>query len=209
MTSQSSFNIATGAIISESYLDDITRHLPTTETATPSTVFEGKQWVRTDTNQILTYTGSAAEVNDGYGAWTSYTPVLTNATAGGIVLGNGTLTGAYRYVGGRSVAFWARFVQGSTTTGIVGSAGALVLGLPVAMASTGQEPANMIHTHIIDVTGGQYPGPTLLHTTSSVYLCTYDTSGTYGTLALFVPGTQFTTAAGDIFTIGGVYESAS
>jgi hypothetical protein len=76
MTTQASFNIATGATITESYLDDITRHLPTTETAVPSTVFEGKIYARTDTNTLDIHDGTTARPFVTYGTHTQSAPVL-------------------------------------------------------------------------------------------------------------------------------------
>jgi hypothetical protein len=208
MTSQSSFNIATGATITETYLDGITQHLLTTETGTPSTVFEGKEWVRTDLEQLVRYTGSAAETFDGYGAWTAYTPTHTGSVSDPTT-GNGTLTGGYRHVGGRAVAFWALFTQG--TTSVVGAGnGVLALGLPFAMAST-TTATFMLNTTAYDVSANvHYPGVCFgAKTTTEMYIGSFVTNATYATIAGFVPGTQFVTAAGDYWGIGGVYEATS
>lgn len=56
------------------------------------------------------------------GAWTSYTPTLTNIT-----LGNGTLTGRWKKLGSKTIVGSVLFIAGSTTSY---SAGNLSFGLP-------------------------------------------------------------------------------
>lgn len=157
MTSQSSFNIATGAVITEAYLDNITQHLPTTETATPATVFPGKEWIRTDRKAKIRYTGSASEECDGYGAWENYSPQLFGSSYGLFdagKIGNGVLSGAFRYVAGRAVTFWASFAVG-TTTFISSPDGAIGIEIPRAMSTNAQAACGvMLNAQYSDASGG-------------------------------------------------------
>ena len=44
MTSQAALGVTTGQLVTEAWGDDVARHLLTTETGTPASVFDGKAW---------------------------------------------------------------------------------------------------------------------------------------------------------------------
>ena len=91
-----------------------------------SGVFEGMQFFETDTNKMFVYDGSswveisdldntnafpaaASDLNNFFGAWTSYTPVLTNITLGT----GGSTSGKYLKIG-KLVLFYGSFTLGSS-----------------------------------------------------------------------------------------------
>jgi hypothetical protein len=78
-------------------------------------------------NSVLTADSSTSTGLAWTGNWISYTPAWTAVTTNP-VLGNGTLTGGYRRIGGQ-VDFWINLAAGSTTT--YGS-GTYLLSLPVS-----------------------------------------------------------------------------
>jgi hypothetical protein len=82
-------------------------------------------------NSILTADSSTATGLAWTGNWISYTPTW-NADITNPAIGNGSLEGGYRRIGGQ-IDFWIRLVAGSTTT--FGS-GAYSLGLPVGSVDT-------------------------------------------------------------------------
>jgi hypothetical protein len=76
----------------------------------PASPNEGMTIYETDTDLYRVYSGTAWEVVQGYGAWTTYTPTVANWT-----LGNGTIFGAYMRVG-RMVTVRIEVKWGSTST---------------------------------------------------------------------------------------------
>lgn len=210
MSSQASLDVVSGTTIATSWGDAVKAHLLTTETATPATVHEGKEWVRTDTDTLYRYTGSAAEAFDGYGAWTAYTPTLANSSGTACTVGNGTLTGAYRYVAGRTVAFWVRLVLGTTTdwdSSAMAGAKTPALSLPVAMDSSIQtQTENLIHSGIRSTSTG-YSSKAVWGSATQLFPYVIQTGGTYGSWVAVDHATPWTWATGGEITFGGVYPS--
>ena len=97
-------------------------------------LYEGRTIYETDTDALLTYTGSAWAIASKpvSGAWAAYTPTWkVNAVA--VTLGNGSVTGHYQREG-RKVTVRAKATLGSTT-GYGGGAGTMSLSLPFTPAN--------------------------------------------------------------------------
>jgi hypothetical protein len=104
-----------------------------TSSTRPTGPTEGTMIYETDTDALLTYTGSAwaYAIRPVSGAWVSYTPVWKcNAVAA--TVGNGSLTG-YWHRNGRTVTARVRAVIGSTTS--YASPGTISLSVPFAPAN--------------------------------------------------------------------------
>jgi hypothetical protein len=209
MASQSSLGVATGASITEAWGDAVAQHLLTTETATPTTVHEGKEYVRTDEDILYRGTGAGVEAWDGYGAWKSYTPVLANSTGTGVALGNGTLTGAYRFVGGRAVAFRATLELGSTTTWWGTGNAQPSLSLPFAMSSSLTRTAGVHINCVLASTSTSYDGRVFWGSSTQVFIYIPQTGGTWPSWAVVDQTSPWTWGSGGLIAIGGVYETAS
>jgi hypothetical protein len=133
-------------------------------------------------------------------AWTSYTPVWTAASTNPVI-GNGTITGAYKVIG-KTCFVRARVVMGSSTT--YGS-GAWYISLPVS-ASTAYTiimPATMLDNgtnwYSATVNGGR------LGSTSRSEIQWQNTSGVAVSITSTVP---FTWGSTDEFEFNGSYEIA-
>lgn len=61
MATQASLDITTGDTSSAAWADSVVAHTITTETTTPSTVFEGKMWARTDVDRMVVRDGSSVD----------------------------------------------------------------------------------------------------------------------------------------------------
>lgn len=94
----------------------------------PSGPNEGMTIYETDTDQMLTYSGSAWVPAVRIGAWSSYTPTLTNWT-----VGDGTFTTKYTQIGSL-VHYQGRFTVGSTTA--IGASNSFTVTLPVTGVSS-------------------------------------------------------------------------
>lgn len=199
MSNQASFNVTAGDPPLAAWGDSVGQHLVTTETATPATVFEGKQWVRTDTNEFLNYTGSAAEPIGGYGAYASYTPVFTAATSGNFPA-SWTKTGGYRYLTGRTVMWWAKAVQ----TAPSGQTGFVYVSTPTSIAQH-----VMGDGHYTDSGFGYYDIRLLPYTSSAYYIMVQASGGSYVSWANMelAGGIPTVNVSGDEIFVSGTYES--
>lgn len=87
----------------------------TSSTSRPSAPATGQTIFETDTLATTLYDGTAWRQLDRLGEWQTYTPSWT-ATTTNPVIGNGTLTGRYVRMFGRTYVVHIRMVAGSTTT---------------------------------------------------------------------------------------------
>lgn len=155
---------------------------------TPS---EGMVAYLKDTNAITSYDGSNWVTIALNGAWTAYTPTLSNLT-----LGNGTLSFAYQQ-SGKTINVRGRFTLGSTSA-VSGSA---QFSLPVTPTSYGFGAAQVV------AAGANYPGLAFI-SGSNVVVSVFNAAGTYATrqsTSGTIPGT-FTT--GDSIAFSFTYEAA-
>lgn len=157
--------------------------------------------VRTWTSgEVLTAANMNAQLRDfanGFGAWASYTPAWTAATTNP-VLGNGTLTGAYRQVQ-KDIAFRAALIAGSTTTY---GTGTWFFTVPAAI-STGDAQAFMpLGNWSGNPAGARNNGVAIIQTTTQVFL---EVGGAATAITNLAPGTWAST---NVCTIHGQYEAA-
>ena len=132
---------------------------------------------------------------DGLGAWTTYTPTITNVT-----VGNGTRVGRYCRVG-RVVSFFVSFTLGSTSA----VSGSPVITLPVT-AYAARNGAFYAFADDAGVSG--YP----LHVysdTTTAQLFAVSASGTYAAIAGMSATVPFTWGSTDSFYLAGTYEAAA
>lgn len=97
-----------------------------TSSTRPDSPVEGQMIYETDTKSLVLYTGSYWEVLSYHGPFKTYTPAWT-ASSVNPSIGNGTLTGRYRRLPGRTVHLRVTWVRGTTTN--MGS-GTYSFGLP-------------------------------------------------------------------------------
>lgn len=167
------------------------------DTALPNgTRAEGMTCYLKDVDTIYVYTGSAwvaiAAATGSLGAWTGYTPSLTNMT-----LGNGTSSCTYIQIG-KTVHVRGRLAWGSTTS----VAGQISLSLPVTAVSS-----NFVANVTVRAGGVDY-GAYFASTTTTLALSALGAAGTYVnrvTSSATVPGTW---GSGDNITFSATYEAA-
>jgi len=129
------------------------------------------------------------------GAWTPYTPTLTNVT-----LGNGTLTGKYRQVG-KTVDFSISLTFG-TTTAFTGSIG---FGLPVTAVDVNWTAAGFL----FDSSNSEARQGAIVNPSTTVALLYAAGMGPGATSSGPVDATNpFTWASPDLVRISGTYEAA-
>lgn len=153
--------------------------------------FDGLVSYISSTDTLEIYDGTNWQVMGTTGAWTSYTPTLTNLT-----LGNGSLSFAYQ-TNGKMVNVRGRFTLGSTSA-VSGSA---TFSLPTT-------PTGFAYGMAFIVAGGaNYVGQSTVSGTN-VVVTAINAAGTYATrvsTSSTVPGT-FTTA--DQINFSLTYETA-
>jgi hypothetical protein len=159
------------------------------------TLAEGQFAYLEDTNVTQFYDGAAWQ-SVGGGAWTAYTPTLTNAT-----LGNGTLTGSYIQLG-KLVIGRVTFTFGSTSS-LTGSG--LNVSVPVAALNTTSGVGN---TQIVDTGSTNYFGSGYLLSTTTIFPNVFNVSATYATVAGLTTAVPMTWANTDQFIINFFYEAA-
>lgn len=86
-----------------------------TSSTRPASPVTGRLIFETDTSKQFRYDGSAWVEVGKLGAWTTYTPTWTAASVNPAI-GNGTLTGRYQRLFGRTFLVQVKMVAGSTTT---------------------------------------------------------------------------------------------
>ena len=156
---------------------------------------EGQFAYLEDTNATQYYDGAAWQ-SVGGGAWTAYTPTLTNAT-----LGNGTLTGSYIQIG-KLVVGRVTFTLGSTSslTGV-----GLTISLPITPVIAQALSGNTM----IEDTGSQfYWGNCLPDTTARFTPTVYNVSATYATINGLTTTIPMTWTNTDVLRVNFFYEAA-
>jgi hypothetical protein len=130
------------------------------------------------------------------GAWTAFTPTLTNIT-----LGNGTLTARYKQIG-KTVVAQVRLTFG-TTTSITGAP--TRVNLPVTAATANDFSFPM---YILDSGAADYIGRAQLFNTAYLELYVNAVGGTYGAISAISSTVPMTWTTNDKFSINFVYEAA-
>lgn len=163
--------------------------------STRPTAVLGRSIYETDTDAWMYWDGAAW--TGLVGAWTPYTPTLTNFTLNG-----GTMIGRYLQIG--NTVFMSVFITAGTPvptfTGTVG------ISLPVTAASSIRR--SMFRAEYADaspLTG--YIGSVGV-TTTRVDLFVINTAGTYATTAGVSATVPFSVASGDTYEVSGIYPAA-
>lgn len=162
--------------------------------ATRPTAQEGMVVYETDTDKLSVYNG-AAWLPVWQGAWTSYTPTLTNVTTT-----SGTLVAYYAQFG-KTVHFSVKFTLGgsSAISGLIG------VDLPVTAART---ESGLLVAHILDSGTAYHPAVPLWGSTSRIDITVPNTAGTYAVTANTSSTVPMTWTTSDYFTLSGTYEAA-
>lgn len=153
--------------------------------------------VTTDTNTVWTYSGTAWVQTAQNGAWTAYTPTLTQS---------GTVTAT---VGHAVWARWGRLIVVNvnlTVTGTGTGANAVTVTLPVTAARSGTTNGT---GHIFDSSANTvYTANVITPTTSTVQ---FYAQGVNVSTAPLLGSFSFTAAlaANDVVTFQAIYEAAS
>lgn len=132
------------------------------------------------------------------GAWTAYTPALTNITLGS----GGTVTGRYLQLG-KFVAF-----GGKITLGTSFSMGDAKIALPVAAADTTTICAVLSAEDVGSNVYPLYVDMGLSTTTTAIRIGCMNASTTYASFGPLSSTIPFTWVAGDIIYFSGHYEAA-
>jgi hypothetical protein len=146
-------------------------------------------------NTVLVADSATATGLKWAGAWTAYTPTLTNIT-----LGNGGLSGRYSVIG-KTVNFEIELTLGSTS--VVSSY--LQMTLPVNASARGS-----FQTMMYDDSAATWYEGYFRHQSnnSEMYLYAILTNGAYASYYLSGNNVPFTWATSDYLTIRGSYEAA-
>ena len=179
-----------------------------TSATRPAAPNEGMTIYETDTDKVLSYSGTAWQQGYEIGAWRTYTPTFLNAGAGtDSSLGNGTADGRFIRIG-RLVVVHVRFVLGSTSvigTKILGVS-VPVTGLTYTTGSRAVGTSNAVDTSTSEVFGGVCElssGGNFLTPLSLL------ASGTYGRNVSYTTTVPFTWATGDVINCTFQYEAAT
>jgi len=191
-----------------SYHNMTVGRIPSVEGGIQPTIFDAKGDLLTATandtparlavganNTLLTADSTAATGVKWAGAWTTWTPTISNLT-----IGNGTITARYARVG-NTVNFSLKVLFGSTTS----ISGSPYFTLPINAAST----ASMFMT-IIDAGVANYYGGAGIYSFdfSQCFPDAINSSGTYASNAGITATVPFTWGNGDYYHISGTYETA-
>ena len=149
----------------------------------------------TGSDVTLTLPAASGTVQTVPGAWTSYTPILTEWT-----LGNGTLTGSYSIIG-KTVSARVNFVVGSTTT----KSGNLTLSLPVTSVNY-TNAAHIGVCYMEDAAVVGFNGFVRLGSTTTMN--PFRITSTTGQADFVTPTGPFTWDTGDFLGLTITYEAA-
>lgn len=172
-----------------------------TSSTRPSSPSEGMTIYETDTDTLLTYSGTAWENTATVGAWDSYTPTVTNWT-----IGNGTMVARWAKFG-RTVVAEIRVTFGSTSS----YSGTPVFTLPTPRIAVTEAFSPVGYAMARDAsTGNPVGGATRMYNTASTIHPTWiETASAWGYLQSCTPTYPFTWTSGDEMTMQAIYEAAS
>jgi hypothetical protein len=132
-------------------------------------------------------------------AWATWAPTLANIT-----VGNGTTTARYFKLG-RLVWFDLKFVMGSTSA--MGTNPTYTLPVTAAARYVANEVVGSIS--VLDSGTANFPGLSLLSSTTVAVLQVGNAAGTYVTATGFTATAPMTWTTSDMFSVKGFYEAAS
>ena len=173
-----------------------------TSSTRPASPSEGMTIYETDTDTVLTYSGSAWETGYQIGAWTSFTPTISGADAWNI--GNGTWDARYVKIG-RLVQAQYKFTVGSTTTAPTGVD--YYFSLPVTRRVGSDRTTGSGYLYDLSVTAFYQLHSAITVNVLAVSL--FNTNLTYTQPTRPQNGTPFTWDTGDEYAFQITYEAAS
>ena len=168
----------------------------------PASPNEGMLIYETDTDALLTYSGTAWENTATVGPWDTYTPTVTNW-----VIGNGTMVARWAKVG-RMVIAEIRVTFGSTST-FSGTPGFSLPAARIATANIGFESVGLAMARD-DSTGSPVAGFTRMGASDSVVNPSFiETASAFGFLQVASSATPFTWTTSDELVMQAIYEAAA
>lgn len=174
--------------------------IPCTSSTRPTSPFAGLRIYETDTNRTWEHNGSAWVLMSSNGAYTSYTPTLTNITLGS----GGVANGRWKVVDGSTLFLRVRITLG--TSGAFTGAG--TISLPSGMTGVTETDGFQIVPAILRDTGSAvYKGHVqLLSAGTSLTIYADNASGTYLTQAASSSVVPHTWANTDVIAFHGAFE---
>lgn len=173
-----------------------------TSSTRPVSPNEGMTIYETDTSLYRVYSGTAWEVLSAYGAWTAFTPVLTNWT-----LGNATHDCRFMRVGRLVVAEY-NITWGSTSV----FSGGLDLSYPIpALPIFGinlRQPQGWVRGYDLSIVT-PYPGQASRLDSNRWAPGSFNVAATHATLDSWNATTPTTWVSGDTFQAEIIYEAGS
>ena len=163
-------------------------------TAAITSPVEGQLTYLEDVDRYESYVSSSWVQLITPGAWTNYTPILSNIT-----LGNGTLTSKYTKIG-RTVNFSIIFVWGSTSS----ATGLFTFSLPLARATNSSPLVNVT----FEDTGTSVSPGFFLTSGDNLLLLSIVTSGVTAAGGGTGATSPFTWTTNDVIFISGTYETS-
>lgn len=155
---------------------------------------EGMLSYRTDADVFEGYDGSGWRIAASLGAWTTYTPALTTSGSAPSV-GNGTISGKYRYLDWKTLISEATLTVGTTTSF---GTGVLYTSLPQTAVSAITGGGTW---HAVDTGVQEYGGATKIESTTTYRMV--QSAG--GTVSGTVP---FSFGSTDVLRSQVIYEPA-
>lgn len=195
MAARSTLTVTSGTTITSAWGNSMRDHV-VPKTTSNDVSSEGQLAVNTSTDQLVVHNGSAAVQLVAYGAWSTWTPGITQGTGGVLSL---TTLDAKTTKMGKTVK-WSLFAVVNTVTAPTAGAG-----IYLAMPSTPRQPTGVAgYGHYYDASTGLYhPIYVSNGTGSSLQLLTQATDT--GTPNI---GGTITLAASDEINLSGEYEEA-
>lgn len=159
---------------------------------------EGAQIYETDTDRVYLYTGGAWALISAHGAYETFTPTLTQSATPTKTVTRAAYHRSGRRISGDSVL---------TLTGAGTASNNIVVGLPVAMATT--DPSTILgYGWLFKIATGFLHFFTLLRQNSTSCVLLVNASGAAGGY-LGTTGTAAALASGDVITYSFDYEASA
>jgi len=172
-----------------------------TSSTRPASPFAGQQIYETDTSKSLIYNGTAWVQTENLGAWTTYTPTLTNIAVGT----GGQAKNEGRYIRlGSLVMFEIQIALGTSGGSVSGVIGATLP--PITQQAAGH---HSFSARMRDAGTAIFDTLTDNSTIGRVEVYALSASGTYASGATTSSTVPFTWAANDEVFIWGFYEAAA
>lgn len=179
-------------------IDDVIRIC--TSSTRPSDIYEGQLIYETDTDAFKAHNGSAWEQVLTLGAWTSWTPTITQSAAVTITINRARYTKI-----GRTVHLQAKITMASTGTA---SNAIAIGGIPIAPAASAADQLMSGMGYLYDTSAtASFSGPIYMGAAATFNVV--DEDATTANNLLGVSGFTAALASGDLLWIDCTYEAVS